>query len=347
MLVIEEELILCCGLRKKGGCVGKARRWVIGITISALGLVVVFWGVQPERMLSVFSNARLGYLLPAELVLVAGLAARAFSWRILLGEELQLRKVFDVINVGYLMNAVLPFRLGEVGRAYLMSEEQVIPPAKTFGTIVVERFLDISISFSALLVALPFIVNPEWTDNLLFGVGIGIILLIVGSAALLRGRQTILRIMGGLSRFGLQRLVGATDDFISGLEAFGRPTAILRAGFWSFLAWACAWLHLWLLLRFIGSPGSIPMLLFVTGLIAFGVALPSSPGAIGVFEFVAVAGLMIMGYARETALSVAIVWHGLQLANTAVLGGWALAREGGSIFGLARKAQSLLQNNHS
>ena len=347
LLVIEDTLILCCGLRSIGGCVGKVRRWLIGIVIGVFGLVVVFWGVQPERMLTVLSKARLGYLLPAELVLVAGLVARAISWRILLAEKLQLRKVFDIINVGYLLNAVLPFRIGEVGRAYLMSQGQSISAPQTFGTIVVERFLDISISFSALLIVLPSVVNPEWTNNLLFGVGIGIILLIGGSFILLRGRQSILRIMQRFSRFGLKRLVGVTEDFISGLEAFGRPKVILRAAFWSFLAWACVWLHLWFLLRFIGSPGPIPVLLFVSSVIAFGVALPSSPGAIGVFEFAAVAGFLIMGYARETALSVAIVWHGLLLMNTALFGGWALAREGSSILGLASKAQSLMQNNQS
>ncbi|MCH7587938.1 MAG: flippase-like domain-containing protein [Chloroflexi bacterium] len=326
---------------------GKAGRFLIGIVISVLGLVVVFWGVQPERMLTVLSKATVGYLLPAELVLIAGLAARAISWRILLAEKLPLRKVFDVINIGYLLNAILPFRIGEVGRAYLISRDQAIGAPKIFGTIVVERFLDISVSFSALLVVLPSIVNPEWTSNLLFGVGIGIILLIGGSLTLLRGRQSILRIMQRFSKFGLQRLVGVTEDFISGIEAFGRPKLILRAAFWNFIAWTCFWLQLWFLLNFIGAPGAIPVLLFVSGVIAFGVALPSSPGAIGVFEFAAVAGFLIMGYARETALSVAIVWHVLLLANTALFGGWALAREGSSIFELAGKAQSLLHNRQS
>ena len=326
---------------------GKAGRFLIGIVISVLGLVVVFWGVQPERMLTVLSKATVGYLLPAELVLIAGLAARAISWRILLAEKLPLRKVFDVINIGYLLNAILPFRIGEVGRAYLISRDQAIGAPKIFGTIVVERFLDISVSFSALLVVLPSIVNPEWTSNLLFGVGIGIILLIGGSLTLLRGRQSILRIMQRFSKFGLQRLVGVTEDFISGIEVFGRPKLILRAAFWNFIAWTCFWLQLWFLLNFIGAPGAIPVLLFVSGVIAFGVALPSSPGAIGVFEFAAVAGFLIMGYARETALSVAIVWHVLLLANTALFGGWALAREGSSIFELAGKAQSLLHNRQS
>jgi len=345
--VIEEALILCCELRCIGGCVRIAWRWLIGIAISVLGLVAVFWGVQPERMLTVLSKATRAYLIPAEFVLVAGLVARAISWRILLAEKLPLRKVFDVINIGYLLNALLPFRIGEVGRAYLMSQNRAISAPKTFGTIVVERFLDISISFSALLVVLPSVVNPEWTNNLLFGVGVGILLLAGGSLILLRGRQSILRIMQKYSRFGLQRLVGMTEEFISGLEAFGRPSVILRAALWSFLSWACVWLQLLFLLQFIGSPAPIPVLLFVAGVIAFGVALPSSPGAIGVFEFAAVAGFLIMGYSREVALSVAIVWHVMLLANTALFGGWALAREGGSIFGLARKAQALLQNNQN
>jgi len=85
-------------------------------------------------------------------------------------------------------------------------------------------------------------------------------------------------------------------------------------------------------------------LLFVPGVIAFGSALPPSPGAIGVFEIAAVAGLLVFGYERETALSIAILWHGMQLLTTAILGGWGLSRQGRSLGDLIRKVQSLLQN---
>ncbi len=80
---------------------------------------------------------------------------------------------------------------------------------------------------------------------------------------------------------------------------------------------------------------------------ALGAAIPSSPGALGVYELATVAGLLVFGYPRELAVSVAIVSHGLQLGIIALLGGWALAKEGQTLLGLADQAQSLLRRSHN
>jgi uncharacterized membrane protein YbhN (UPF0104 family) len=86
---------------------------------------------------------------------------------------------------------------------------------------------------------------------------------------------------------------------------------------------------------------------FASGVIAFGAALPSSPGAIGVYELSAVAALMVFGYSREVAVSVAILAHGLVLALPGILGALALAREGQTLRSLASRAQSLFRKTEN
>jgi uncharacterized protein (TIRG00374 family) len=312
--------------------------------ISAVALIVVFWGVKPERILDVLSNAKYVYLVPIEAVLIAGLIARSNSWRLLLSWGLSLRKVFDVVNVGYLINTVMPFRLGELGRAQIVSSGEKISIARVLGTIMIERLLDTLISFSALLISLPMIIIPNWAENLTWVVGISVFGVLATSFILLYKRENVLALVERFSRIGLGRLRVITGDFISGLESLLQPTRILRAGFWSLLAWICVWLQMWLLLTALDAPTSLAVFIFVPSVVAFGSALPPSPGALGVFEIAAVAGLLVFGYERETALSVAILWHGLQLITTAVLGGWGLSREGHSILEIAEKAQALLRN---
>jgi len=56
-----------------------------------------------------------------------------------------------------------------------------------------------------------------------------------------------------------------------------------------------------------------------------------------------VAGFLVFGYPRETALSIAVVAHILQLSMTGAFGGWALAREGRTILGLAAKTQDFIR----
>ena len=61
-------------------------------------------------------------LFPAILLLLfAGLITRAFRWRVLLDNELPFPRTFSIMNVAYLVNGVLPLRIGEVARVYLVS----------------------------------------------------------------------------------------------------------------------------------------------------------------------------------------------------------------------------------
>lgn len=309
-----------------------------------IALVIVFWGVRPERMVEVITNAKFLYLIPMEVALIIGLIARSNSWRILLGQNFKLRKVFDVVNVGYLINTVMPLRLGELGRAQIISSGGSTSIARVLGTIMIERLLDTLISLSALLISLPMIIIPNWAENLTWVVGISAIGVLVFSFILLTKKNSVLTLVERFSRIGLDRLRVITEDFIAGLESLLQPTRILSAGSWSLLAWICVWVQMWLLLASLDAPASLAAFLFVPSVVAFGSALPPSPGALGVFEIAAVAGLLVFGIERETALSVAILWHGLQLLTTAVFGGWGLAREGRSLLDLAERAQSMLRN---
>lgn len=323
---------------------GKPGKWFIGLIISTIALILVFWGVQPERMLNLFAGAEYVYLIPIEILLILGLAARSMSWKILLGDSFPLTKVFNVVNIGYLLNAVMPLRLGELGRALIISREREYGMAKVLGTIMIERLLDTLISFSALLISLPLVIIPDWAENLTWVVGISILVILIVSFILLYRRAFVLSIVERFSRIGQNRLTGMTEEFIDGLETLIQPLRILRAGIWSLLAWISYWVELWFLITILGAPVQLGVLLFVPSVVAFGSALPPSPGAIGVFEITAVAGLLVFGYEREIAVSVAILWHGLHLLTTALLGGWGLSAEGQSLLEIVRTAQKLLRN---
>ncbi len=321
----------------------KSGKWIFGIGVSAIALVVAFWGVRPERILEALSGAKYFYLIPAILVIFLGLVARARSWQILLGFRVPLRRVFYALNEGYLLNSVLPLRLGELGRAYLVSQDLQISAGHVLASVVVERIIDTLISFLGLMLALPFLISPSWTQSLVRVVGAILVLIALTLALLLTQRQRLIRLLSRLPGTGYWGLDHAADEFIKGLELLLNTGRLLRATFWSLIAWGTAWLQIWLLLRMFGVSGSIVISLFVSGVIAFGAALPSSPGAVGVYELSAIAGLMVFNLPREIALSFAVVAHILQIALTGGLGAWALAREGQTLMGLAAKTQTFIR----
>lgn len=87
------------------------------------------------------------------------------------------------------------------------------------------------------------------------------------------------------------------------------------------------------------------ILVFVTGVTAFGAALPSSPGAVGVYELSTVAALLVFSYPQPMAVGLAILAHALSLIITGGLGAIGLAREGQTIMGLASQAQRFFKHS--
>ena len=92
---------------------------------------------------------------------------------------------------------------------------------------------------------------------------------------------------------------------------------------------------------------SLAVFLFVSGVIAFGAAIPSFPGAVGVFELFAIAGFLVFGYPLEFALGFAVVVHLLKLSMTGIFGAWASPRDGQTILGLANKAHDFIREAQS
>jgi hypothetical protein len=326
----------------------KARNWLIGAVISLLALVIAFWGIQPSRFVSVLQQTNYLLLFPSALLLLLGLLARGRSWHVLMGAAVPYRRAFDALNEGYLLNNVLPLRLGELARAYLVSLGGDISASGALATIVVERLIDIVVSLVGLLGALPFMVSPDWALDVAMGVGLALVGGVAVLALLLFKREAVSRLLRRLPWRGLWGISDVADRFFDAIDTLrSHPMRLLKATFWSMVAWMTNWLMIWLLLAAFGEVASAVVPFFTSGVVAFGAAVPSSPGAIGVYELSAVAALSVFGYSREVSVGVAILAHGLVLALPSLLGAVALAREGHTLSSLAAKAQSYFRHSEN
>ncbi|MER3458060.1 MAG: hypothetical protein C4309_04965, partial [Chloroflexota bacterium] len=113
------------------------------MAISVLFLFLVVRGLDPARFWENLRQANCHWFLPASVFLVVSYALRAFRWRLLLDGQVGSLRAFSVINVGYLLNNVLPFRLSDVARAYLISRGTPVGGARGLSSVVVERVTDV------------------------------------------------------------------------------------------------------------------------------------------------------------------------------------------------------------
>jgi len=284
---------------------------------------------------SVLGQARLLPLLAAVAVEVLIFLAIAARWQRLFAPESMpnVRRLFEILNIAQLANAVLPGKMGLLVRGYLAGQGLAGGMAFVLTTIVGEKVVE---GMSLLLIAaaiLPFLqATPlagqlPWTTWL----GAALFLLILGVMVWLafRRQAVIDRLERLLGR--RPRLLDLARSALSALDVWRRGKVVLGLWVWSIAIWAITvllnQLVLWSLE--IRVPAVAPVVILVVSQI--GVRLPSSPGSVGVLHYLSVLALALFGVDRSTALGYGILLHLVIYLPASLLGLLFLAKSGYSL----------------
>ncbi|MEO8356584.1 MAG: lysylphosphatidylglycerol synthase transmembrane domain-containing protein [Chloroflexota bacterium] len=316
-----------------------AKRWLPGAVVSILLIAAILYFVDLRAMLAAIRNANYPLLLVAFAIGFLWMAVRAQVWRTLLRNRASFSDVFWTIGEGYLLNNFLPFRLGEVGRAFLLSRKSDMQFMEILPTIVIERTMDLGYSAIILLAALPFVVGAEGTERV--GIIVGAIVLsgFVLLYLLARSNQWALDLFHKLSARwpSLQKLGGSfLESFFAGLAVLTDGWLFVRFLFWMTLNWVVAIISYYLIIRAFFPQAQLVWGMFGLGAAAFGGAIPSLPGAVGTFEgaFGGAITLLAGEEFASTALAVALTGRLYNYINSGVIGGIGLLREGQTLSGV-------------
>ena len=257
---------------------------------------------------------------------------RALRWRVLLlavGHPSR-KQAFNASVVGYMVNYIVPVRVGELVRAYLVATESGFSRSAAFATVIVERLVDVFcvlLIFAGVSFVIDFsLVSPEFKAGIrTSALGFLVLgtLLVIALWAVRRHRTLLISKLQSVQIRSLQMIVrqawriGVFADgivvpdglrlrllFLSQTVAIWLATVaqvrMLLDGFYFSLPWEASWLML-------------------VGL-AVGVSLPSAPGLIGTFHYAVILVLKGFGIAGADAVSYAIVLHAVSVLPILILG---------------------------
>lgn len=319
------------------------RRRITGLLGFLLTLIfsgLALYKLDLSEVGSALLEADYLFVAPALLATFCGYLLRAARWRLIVlpSKGVSAGRLFPLLIIGFAVNNLLPARIGEFARAYLLGEQEGISKSLSFATVVVERVLDgLTLIISLFLVSLLFAL-PGWgrkmglLSALFFGGALAFLYI------LLYGREWTSRVIKRLTNpLGLaDRAIQVVDSFVSGVEALRRRHLIPSLVLLSTLVWSCETTsYLFLTLAFSISLSPLTRMvaaLFVMVIANLGVLIPSSPGYIGTFHFFAMSALAVFGVVRETALSYAVVSHAMQYLLITGLGLLFLWRENLSLL---------------
>ena len=311
------------------------------IAISCGLLAAALWNVHFTRLWQALSKGNYYWLLPSAAAVFALLLLKTWRWRLLYYPAFRLpfAPLLTAMSAGFFVSNILPARLGEVTRVFLIAGEQQVGMGRSVSTILIEHLLDLATLLAILAVLalsgdLPAVVSKSARMiGILATAGVAVMMLL----SLLRDRvlsaiNFIFRYVRFLDRRGIRDFTAhLIDGFAVMHTRFALPIVALSLLGWSLVA-ATAWSAAQALKL------DAPFIAVVVAVIAttLGMLVPSSPGYIGVFHYLAVISMTAFGIDKDKSMAFALIWHAVNYLTLSVSGFAVLCIRGISIGSIGR-----------
>jgi uncharacterized protein (TIRG00374 family) len=294
----------------------KLKFW-LGLVVSLVFLYLAFQGQDFGKIGQALGEANYWWLFPALVAYFVGVWVRAVRWHYLLGplKKVPIKRLFPVVVIGYMANDVLPVRMGEVVRSYVLGRRENVSKTGTLATIVVERMMDGITMLLFLATAAFFVTINKDIEGIERVASIVFLIFIVVFFIVASSRTLLLK----LEAFGLgllptkirTKVAGIADKFIDGLQVLRQWRDLLAVFSLSVLAWLCEAGMYWMVaLAFTGLNLSWQAVILTLAVANLFTLVPSTPGYVGPFDFAANKVLVsVFLVNKELASSYVILLH--------------------------------------
>ena len=305
------------------------RRTQASIIVPVLVLLlfaVALPGFKLDELVDYILNASPWWLLAAFLVYYLGFPLRGYRWSILLrgiGARVRVRDSTEIIFVSWLVNSVVPAKLGDVYRAWLLKINFPVSLSATFGTIFIERVFDLMAIVVLGLGAAFWSFRDGLSDTVRIIMGIGVVVVAALAVALFT-----LRNFGGRLVHSLPlpaRVVQLYDRFEVGVFSVDRRQLPL-VGLLTGLIWTTEALRLLFVVDALGFDISLGIsgAFFVALVASLLTAVPFTPAGLGIVELGIVGLLTAIYHADPTeAAAIALVDRAISVLSVIILGFFA------------------------
>ncbi len=306
------------------------REFWIGIAISIVffGLFIYYLYPHLDSLANALSDAQYYWLLPAISANILAFYFRAERWKILLKhiKKIRIPPLFRSILIGFMASNILPVRIGEFVRAYIIGRRERISKSAAFSTIVVERVFDI-FCVLLMLVFVSIIYFPKITGQnaietknklVIVGfIGLALSLAIIIFLILIREKRDLaLKVvnifLSPLPSRWATKILDIFDNFASSIRFFNSAWDLARIMFWSIIMWSIFGFNIYFVfIAFHRYEISFVAALFMVVILALAVAIPAAPGFVGTFHAAALMGIMAVdpGIDPGTAGGISLILH--------------------------------------
>jgi uncharacterized protein (TIRG00374 family) len=310
---------------------------IIGFGLSTIAIIVILTTIDFSLFAQALTRADWKWFLLSSLIMATSYFARAWRWKnLLLYEPMPpFMPRYKAVQMGFFINSILPLRLGEFARPMILKQLSGVPYSVGLASILTERIAD-GYTLFTYLILLAIISDSNTFASLGLGTG-AMVLTLIGTVLIIflwaNGRNTARFVRIIIHRFSPRlalKAEQALNRFSESLPLWRSPIRILQVYGKSLLVWAIIALTvLPAAIGFgIGDRMTVISPLWIMVLTVTGVAIPSMPANIGIFELSAASGLIIAvpGIDWSVAVGFGLLLHIAQLLPVYILGLFLLWR---------------------
>lgn len=348
---------------------GKWVKFIVSLLITGICLWFTFKDTDVEGMKNSLLTANWLWLLAYVGILGFIQVARTVRWGNLLSglEHVPFKKLNEASAIGFMMLLILPFRIGEFARPYLIAQRSSIRRSAAMTTVVLERIVD-GIVIAAMLRVLLFFVDPnapnfekvELGSNLMFAVfGGGLAFLILARWQHDRVIGLMRSVIGKVSPEIADKAVYVVDGFVSALKQLPDAKNMAAFAFWTAAYWTANGVGMAVLTRAFDCSGGtaancVPLTLtvfqgfVVLSVLVVGLMIPAGPASAGTFQGAVKIGLLLFvsgEAANSSGLAYANVLWVVQILQQILTGMVFLFFSQGSFKDIAGKLSSQKTEN--
>jgi glycosyltransferase 2 family protein len=324
----------------------------MGIGVSTVFIVLLFREINFNKLQYALSSVDYRFVLLAIILTFVSYFLRAVRWQYLLisDRRISLNSLFPATIIGYMANNLLPARLGEFVRAYLLAQQEKLETPAVFASLVIDRLFDGFTVLLMLLITLFALKLPAGMTEAGTALKAGgvvtfliytsvIIFMVILKRHTSRTLKFVSRLVKPFPRSLSERLIPLLGSFIGGINISwkGRHVAALFSS--SILIWLFALLPVDMILQGFGINMPITASMFILVLLVFAVMVPASPGFIGTYHYACYQGLSVFGIDASTSVSMALVIHGISFFPVTIAGFFYLWRNRISLKAVQRAGE--------
>ena len=311
---------------------------LIGIVVSVALLAWAMRNVNFSEMATEIRRARPVPVLLGVLLATGSFVLRAVRWKLLLradtGVDVPFWPRWHAVAMGFMANNLLPLRAGELVRAYAISTLGHVRLTGAITSLVVERVFD-ALTL-VLLLSVGLLLSDLPASTVIAGIplariatyaGVGAMFAVAVGATIIARPELMERIIRALLPAGkLQAgLVSISHGIADGLSGLRSPARLAGVVFWSLAMWLVSAASFFAMFFAFDIDVSFGGAMLLQSAMAFGIAVPSTPGYFGPFEAAIVAVLGLFGVSDTTGFSYAVTYHLSTLLPVTLLGLVSLA----------------------